>query len=155
MGFPQPGFTIPHSSFIIPTLWVWPQPVSPLHTMPLSALAAAIPLVVVLVLMGGLRKSGWFSAGCGLVTALGLASAVWHMPLHLALWSIAYGFVYALWPILWIVFAALWLYNLSVDTGKFELLRRWMEEHASGDMCVQAILVAFAFGALLEGTAES
>jgi lactate permease len=64
-----------------------------------------------------------------------------------------YGIVYALWPIMWIVFAALWLYNLGVETGKFDLLRCWMEHHASGDMRVQAIMVAFCFGALLEGTA--
>src|SRR5262249_12625289 len=63
------------------------------------------------------------------------------------------GFVYALWPIMWIVFAALWLYNLTVETGKFDLLRCWMERHASGDMRVQAVMVAFCFGALLEGTA--
>src|SRR5436190_20779391 len=75
------------------------------------------------------------------------------MPVHLALVSAGYGMVYALWPIMWIVFAALWLYNLSVDTGKFDLLRHWMEHHASGDMRVQAVLVAFCFGALLEGTA--
>ena len=144
---------IHHSSFIVLPLVVWPQPLNPLHSMPLSALAAALPLAVVLVLMGGLRKSGWFSAACGLFVTLGLASTVWGMPLDLGLWSMVYGLVYGLWPILWIVFAALWLYNLSVDTGKFELLRRWMEEHASGDKCFQAILVAFAFGALLEGTA--
>jgi lactate permease len=131
----------------------WPQPLNPLHSVPLSALAAAIPLAVVLILMGGLRKSGWFSAACGLLVTLGLASAVWGMPLDLGLCSIAYGLVYGLWPILWIVFAALWLYNICVDTGKFELLRRWMEEHASGDKCFQVILVAFAFGSLLEGTA--
>lgn len=148
-----PGFTVPHSPFIVLPLFVWPQPLNPLHSMPLSAMAAAIPLAVVLVLMGGLRKSGWFSAACGLLVSLGLALVVWSMPLRLGLWSIAYGFAYGLWPILWIVFAALWLYNLSVDTGKFELLRRWMEEHASGDRRIQAILVAFGFGALLEGTA--
>jgi lactate permease len=75
------------------------------------------------------------------------------MPVHLAVLSGLFGFAYALWPILWIVFAALWIYNLSVDTHNFDLLRRWMNEHASGDPCVQAILVAFCFGALLEGTA--
>ncbi len=153
MSSPVLAFTVLHSLFIVLPLSYWPQPLNPLHSMPLSALAAAVPLFVVLVLMGGLRKSGWFSAACGLVVSLGLASAVWGMPLHLALWSVAYGFVYGLWPILWIVFAALWLYNLCVDTGKFELLRRWMQERASGDRCLQAILVAFAFGALLEGTA--
>ena len=132
---------------------LWPQPLNPLHNTALSALVAAIPLFVVLILMGGLRKSGWFSAACGLLVTLGLASTAWGMPPDLGLWSIVYGLVYGLWPILWIVFAALWLYNLSVDTGKFELLRRWMEEHASGDKCFQVILVAFAFGSLLEGTA--
>ncbi len=74
------------------------------------------------------------------------------VPIPLAVASGLFGFAYALWPILWIVFAALWLYNLSVDLGKFDLLRRWMSEHASGDPCVQAILVAFCFGSLLEGT---
>lgn len=121
--------------------------------MPLSALAAAVPLALLLVLMGLLRKSGHVSAAWGLVTAAVLALAVWRMPVKLALASAAYGFVYGLWPIMWIVFTALWLYNLSVDTGKFDLLRRWMAEHAAGDARIQAILVAFCFGALLEGTA--
>jgi len=121
--------------------------------MALSALAAAVPLALLLVLMGGLRKSGAVSAACGLAAAALLAVLIWQMPVKLAGWSAAYGLVYALWPIMWIVFTALWLYNLSVDTGKFELLRRWMAEHASGDRCIQAILVAFCFGALLEGMA--
>src|SRR5216684_1038191 len=88
-----------------------------------------------------------------LFSALAAAVGVWHMPFSLALISTAYGFVYALWPIMWIVFGAMWLYNLAVDTGKFELFRRWMAEHASGIPAIQAILVAFCFGALLEGTA--
>jgi L-lactate permease len=121
--------------------------------MALSALGAALPLLLLLVLMGVLRQSGCASAAWGLLAAGGLAVGVWRMPVGLALRSTAYGVVYGLWPIMWIVFAALWLYNLSVDTGKFDLLRRWMVEHASGDARLQAILVAFCFGALLEGTA--
>lgn len=132
---------------------IWPQPLDPLHSMALSALVAALPLILVLVLMGGLRKSGLFASTCGLGAAGLLAIVVWHMPLALVLWSAAYGFIYAVWPILWIVFGGLWLYNLTKDTGKFDLLRRWMEDHASGDPCIQAILVAFCFGALLEGSA--
>lgn len=131
----------------------WPQPVDPLHHLPLSALAAAAPLALLLVLMGGLRKSSYVSAAWGLAASIVLAAAVWGMPLKLAAVSVVYGAVYALWPIMWIVLTALWLYNLAVDTGKFELLRRWMAEHASGDLRIQAILVAFCFGALLEGTA--
>ena len=132
---------------------IWPQPLDPLHSVALSALAAALPLVIVLVLMGGLRKSGLFASVCGFATAVLLALFLWQMPAVLVLWSAVYGIVYALWPILWIVFAALWLYNLTQDTGKFDLFRRWMEQHASSDGSIQTVLVAFCFGALLEGTA--
>jgi L-lactate transport len=133
--------------------WIWPQPLAPAHSLGISTLVASLPLALVLILMGGLRKSGAFSAAAGLATALLLAILVWGMPAGLAFLSSAFGFVYALWPILWIVFAALWLYNLSVDTGTFDLLRRWMAEHAAGDPRLQVILVAFCFAALLEGTA--
>lgn len=133
--------------------FIWPQPLDPLHSLGLSALLAIIPLLVVLSLMGGLRKSGLFSSACGLVVAGALAIMVWRMPVVLEAWSVVYGVIYALWSILWIVFAALWLYNLTVETGHFELLRRWMTQNASGDPCIQAVLVAFCFGALLEGTA--
>ncbi len=131
---------------------VWPQPLSPAHRLGISAVIATFPLIVVLIFMGGLRKSGALSAALGLGTALLLGIFVWGMPPHLAAMSIVFGFAFALWPILWIVFAALWIYNLCVDIGNFDLLRRWMSVHASGDPCVQAILVAFCFGALLEGT---
>jgi lactate permease len=138
------------SVFLTP---IWPQPLDPLHSSVFSALAAAIPLIVVLVLMGGLRKSGMVSSAYGLGSAAILAVAVWRMPVGLAAWSVAYGFAYAVCSILWLVFAALWLYNLAVSTGSFELLRKWVEQNASGDPCIQAILVAFCFGALLEGSA--
>jgi lactate permease len=119
----------------------------------LSATVATIPLIVVLVLMGGLRKSGLFASACGLGAAAILAATVWRMPLALASWSVLYGFAYATWSILWLVLCALWLYNLTVLTGSFDQLRQWVQRHASSDACVQAILVAFCFGALLEGTA--
>ncbi|GAC1627206.1 MAG: lactate permease LctP family transporter [Candidatus Acidiferrum sp.] len=138
------------------SLWltvIWPQPLDPLHHITLSALVAALPLILVLILMGGLRKGGLFASACGLAAAGLLAMVVWHMPPALVFLSVGYGFVYALSPILWIVFGGLWLYNLTQDSGNFDLLRRWMEEHASGDPCIQVILVAFCFGALLEGCA--
>ena len=132
---------------------VWPQPLDPVHSLTLSALVAVLPLIVVLVLMGVLRRSGLLASACGLVTAAILAISVWHMPAHLAAWSVLFGFAYAAWNILWIVFNALWLYHLAVEMGSFDLLRRWMKQHASDDACIQVILVAFCFGALLEGTA--
>ena len=134
-------------------LVAWVQPLTPLHSLTLSALAATIPLVVVLFLMGVARKSAFVAAGAGLTTTALLAALVWRMPTVLAGWSLLYGFATAAWSILWLVFNALWLYNLSVRAGSFDRLRRWIEQHASGDPCVQAILVAFCFGALLEGSA--
>ena len=87
----------------------WPQPLDPLHSVALSALAAFLPLILVLVLMGVLRKSSLFASVCGLAAAALLALSLWHMPAILVFWSAIYGVVYALWPILWIVFTALWL----------------------------------------------
>lgn len=136
-----------------PSTPVWSQPLVPLHSLVWSALIAVIPLAVVLVLMGVFRKGGLLSAASGLATAVILAVGVWQMPASLAGWSLAYGFAFAVWSILWLVFNALWLYNLSIDTGSFDRLRRWIQHHASGDPCVQATLVAFCFGALLEGSA--
>jgi lactate permease len=127
----------------------WTQPLYPAGSVTGSALVAAAPLVLVLALMGGFRKSGLTASLCGLSLATLLALLVWGMPPAMVGWSIGHGLAYAVWPIMWIVFAGLWLYNVCVQTGKFELLRRWMAEHASGDPCVQALLVAFCFGALL------
>jgi len=131
----------------------WAQPIAPVHSVGLSALVATLPLVTVLGLLGIARKSGLVAAGSGLLVAALLAAGVWRMPLHLAGWSIGFGFATAAWSILWLVFNALWLYNLSVRAGSFNRLRQWIELRASGDPCVQAVLVAFCFGALLEGSA--
>lgn len=132
---------------------LWPQPINPLHPLALSALAAALPLALMLILMGALRRSACVAAAWALGASILLALAIWRMPLKLVISSAIFGFVYALWPIMWIVLAALWLYNLASETGSFDLLRRWMQKHASRNVSVQAIMVAFCFGALLEGTA--
>jgi lactate permease len=132
---------------------LWTQPLAPVYSVALSALAAAIPLAVVLVLMGVLRRSGLLAAACGLGAALLLAIGVWGMPAPLAGLTLAYGWAFALWSILWTVFNGLWLYNLATETGSFGQLRRFVESCAPADRAVQAILVAFCFGALLEGSA--
>lgn len=131
----------------------WPQPLAPVYALAPSALVAAIPLAVLLVLMGVFRRGGLVSSASGLGATALLAVAVWRMPVSLAGWSVLYGFAVAAWSILWLVFNALWLYNLSIAIGSFERLRQWIQRHASGDACVQATLVAFCFGALLEGSA--
>jgi len=131
----------------------WAQPIAPVHSVGLSALIATLPLLTVLGLLGIARKSGLVAAGSGLLVAMILSAFVWRMPVNLAGWSIVFGFATAAWSILWLVFNALWLYNLSVRAGSFDRLRQWIELRASGDPCVQAVLVAFCFGALLEGSA--
>jgi L-lactate transport len=136
-----------------PAVTIWPQPLDPLHALPLSALVATVPLIVVLLLMGVLRKSGLLASACGLGAAAILALLVWRMPVHLISWSVVYGFAFAAWSILWVVFNALWLYNLTIHIGSFDQLRRWIADRASGDACIQVTLVAFCFGALLEGNA--
>src|ERR1017187_2655845 len=97
----------------IPNLaFLWPQPLAPAHSLGISALIATLPLAVVLIMMGGLRRSGALSAALGLTTAFLLALFGWGMPAPLAISSSLYGVAYAIWPILWIVFSALWIYNL-------------------------------------------
>jgi lactate permease len=114
----------------------WTQSLAPLHSLTLSALAATIPLVVVLYLMGVARKSGLVAGSAGLAATAILAVTLWRMPPSLAGWSLVFGFATAAWSILWLVFNAIWLYNLSVKAGSFDRLRRWIETHASGDPCV-------------------
>src|ERR1035437_3596569 len=89
-----------HLAAGIPNLaFLWPQPLAPLHSLGVSALIATLPLAVVLIMMGGLRKSGALSAAMGLATAIILALFVWGMPLQLVLLSGSFGLVYAVWPI--------------------------------------------------------
>ena len=109
---------------------VWTQPLAPLHSLGLSALAATIPLVVVLFLMGIARKSGLVAGSAGLAGTAVLATALWHMPAGLAGWSLLFGFATAAWSILWLVFNAIWLYNLSVKAGSFDRLRRWIDRRS-------------------------
>ena len=87
-----------------------------------SAAVAAVPIVVLFVMLGVLRKPAWMSALSALVSALIVALAVYGMPVQLALISTLYGAAYGLFPIAWIVFSSIMLYRLAVDTGKFEVI---------------------------------
>jgi lactate permease len=83
-----------------------------------SFLAASLPLAVVLVMLGVLRRPSWQAALAGLVTGLIMAIAVWKFPLNLAANAAAAGGAFALWPIMWIVFNALVLYNITQKSGR-------------------------------------
>jgi lactate permease len=118
-----------------------------------SAGVAALPIVAVLLLLGVARRPAWQASAVGLAIALILAITAWATPIGLALNAAAAGGVFALWPVMWIVFNALILYNLSVGSGQFEALRRWLIRNLPDDRRVVLVVVGFSFGCLLEGVA--
>ena len=118
----------------------------------LSALVAAIPIVVLFVMLGVLRKPAWMSAVAALVSALVVALVAYGMPVKLALISAIYGAAYGVFPIAWIVFASIMLYRLAVDTGKFEIIKDSVGS-LTDDRRLQAMFIAFSFGAFIEGAA--
>ncbi len=118
-----------------------------------SFLVAAIPIATVLILLGVVRRPAWQASAAGLAVALGLAIAVWKLPAGTALSSVGAGATFALLPVMWIVFNALVLYNLTVVSGRFEAFRAWMVAHLPDDRRVVLVVVGFCFGCLLEGVA--
>jgi lactate permease len=117
-----------------------------------SAAVAAVPIVVLFLMLGVLRKPAWMSALAALASALVVALAVYGMPLQLALISTIYGAAYGLFPIAWIVFSSIMLYRLAVDTGKFEVIKDSVGS-LTDDRRLQALFIAFSFGAFIEGAA--
>jgi lactate permease len=118
----------------------------------LSAVVAAIPIVVLFVMLGVLRKAAWISALSALVSALIVALVAYGMPADLAVISTIYGAAYGVFPIAWIVFASIMLYRLAVDTGKFEIIKDSVGS-LTDDRRLQAMFIAFSFGAFIEGAA--
>jgi lactate permease len=118
----------------------------------LSAPVAAIPILVLFLMLGVWRKPAWMSALAALTSALVVALAVYGMPLQLAAMSTLYGAAYGLFPIAWIVFSSIMLYRLAVDTGKFEIIKDSVGS-LTDDRRMQAMFIAFSFGAFIEGAA--
>ncbi|MEU1252258.1 L-lactate permease [Streptomyces chartreusis] len=118
----------------------------------LSALVATLPLVIVLVLLGGVRMKAHLAGLTGLLAAVLVAWLAYGMPLDQTLSSGVQGAVFGLFPILWIVVNALWVYRMTVRTRHFDILRRSFGR-LSDDPRIQALVVAFCFGALLEALA--
>lgn len=118
-----------------------------------SFLAASVPLAVVLVMLGVLRRPSWQAALAGLVSGLIMAVAVWRLPPALAFNSAAAGGAFALWPIMWIVFNALVLYNITQKSGRFDAFRAWIIDHMPNDRRIVLVVIGFCVGCLLEGVA--
>jgi lactate permease len=130
----------------------WTQNYNPLGYWGLSTLVAALPVVVLLGLLASGRASAWISALAGLITAVFAAVGVFRMPATMALAAAGYGVVFAAFRIVWLIVAAVFLYDIAVKTGQFEVMKHSIAR-LSGDRRLQAILIAFSFGAFLEGAA--
>lgn len=130
----------------------WVQVYDPLGNVWLSTLAAALPIVLLLVTLGILEWRAHWAALTGLVAALIISVSIFGMPAQAAVATAAYGAAYGFLPIGWIILNAVFLYNLTVQTGQFENVKSSVA-HLSGDRRVQALLIAFSFGAFIEGAA--
>src|ERR1043166_9248062 len=130
---------------------MWQQNYTPVaDSLGLSALVAAIPIFVLLVLIGIMRKPAWIAGLAGLAAAILVAALVYGMPVGALFASVAMGAAFGLMPIGFIVFSAILLYRVTVESGKFEILKNSIGGLTS-DRNLQALLIAFAFGAFIEG----
>ena len=132
---------------------MWQQNYVPIEgQLGLSALLAAAPIFTLLILLGVLRKPAWMAALSGLGVSMLVALFLYGMPLPMALAATAYGAAFGLLPISWIVFSAILLYRITIETGKFEIIKDSIGSLTT-DRRLQALLIAFAFGAFIEGAA--
>ncbi len=131
---------------------LWQQNYDPAGNIWLSALVALIPIVFFFLALTRLRLKGYQAGTITVLLALGVALLFYKMPVSAALASAVYGFFYGLWPIAWIIVAAVFLYKISVKTGQFDVIRASILS-VTPDQRLQLILVGFCFGAFLEGAA--
>ncbi len=122
------------------------------HSLAWSSLAAVLPLAALFLMLGVLRVRAWMASLASLAVAIVIAVAVYRMPIGQAALAGSEGAVFGFYPILWIVINAIWVYQMTVQTGHFDVLRRSFAT-VSDDHRVQAIIIAFSFGALLEALA--
>jgi L-lactate transport len=115
-------------------------------------LLAAIPIFVLLLLLGVLRRPAWMASLAGLAAAIAVALAVYHVPVPRLVATVTYGAAFGLFPIGWVVFSAILLYRIILESGKFDILKDSIG-HLTDDPRLQALLIAFAFGAFIEGAA--
>jgi lactate permease len=133
-------------------LFAYVQDLNPLGNRVASTLVAALPVIVLFYLLVGRRWLASWAGAAGAVVAIVLACTVYGMPFEMASWSFVHGAVFGLLPIGWTVLAAMLLYNVTVETGQFAVIRRSIGA-LSGDARVQAVLIGFCFGAFMEGAA--
>ncbi len=130
----------------------WTQVYDPAGSALLSALLAGIPLIVLFYMLAIRRSKGHHAAIVAVILSFALAIFVWQMPAATAVSSFIYGAAFGLFPIIWIVVTAVWVYNMTVESGEFEYIKQSLSR-LTDDRRLQAIFIAFAFGSFIEGTA--
>jgi lactate permease len=130
----------------------WQQMYIPLGSVGLSALVALIPIIFFFLALAVFRMKGYLASTITLILSLIIAISVFHMPYDMALAAAGFGFAYGLWPIAWIIVAAVFLYKLTVKSGQFEIIRSSVLS-ITADQRLQVLLIGFCFGAFLEGAA--
>jgi lactate permease len=130
----------------------WVHNYDPLGNIFLSALVAAVPVIVLLGLLGFFHARAYVAALCGLASAMALAIGVFGMPAELAVAAAGFGVAFGLLPIGWIVLNAIFIFDITVHTARFEIVKQQIAA-LSTDRRIQALLIAFSFGAFIEGAA--
>ena len=130
----------------------WTQVYDPVGGAVVSALLAGIPLISLFYMLAVRRAKGHYAAVLAVALSFILAVAVWGMPFGTALGALSYGAAFGLFPIIWIVITAVWVYNMTVESGEFEYIKESLAR-LTDDRRLQAIFIAFAFGSFIEGTA--
>lgn len=130
----------------------WTQVIDPFKNIALSALVAVVPILVIFWALIIKKMKGYQASLLATSVAVIIAITIYGMPVKLALLSTANGALYGLFPICWIIISAVFLFNLTVKSGQFEVIKHFMASITS-DRRIQALLIAFSFGSFLEGTA--
>jgi len=129
----------------------WAQNYDPLGAWPLSTLVSSLPVLTLFFVLVILRQRVWIAAFSGFAVALTLALAVFHLPAQMAAAACALGAIFGFLRIAWVIVASIFLYHVAVDSGQFQVMKESIAA-LSSDRRLQVILIAFCFGAFLEGT---
>ena len=129
---------------------IWHQNFDPLGNPVFSTIAAAVPVCTLFYFLAVRRTAAWLAAVYSFAIGIAVALGIFHMPVHMAAGAVADGLVYGWLRIAWILVAAVFIYDVSVETKQFEIIKQSIGG-ISSDRRLQVLLIAFAFGALLEG----
>jgi lactate permease len=130
----------------------WTQEVNPFHNLAISAIVASIPIIVIFWALIIKKMTGYKASLLTVLVAVLVSILVYRMPVKLAVMSTVHGALYGLFPICWIIIGAVFLYNVTVRSGQFEIIKNFMAS-ITPDRRLQALIIAFSFGAFLEGAA--